>query len=239
MKEIDFLPEWYKSGQRREVNYRTMCLAFGGVFVVMMVWNFVATRSLSKAEAALAKMAPVRTEAEGVSRKFADLENKMSGLHKKLESVKRIDSKIDVASVLGELSFLVDEGVVLRKVDLIAEKFVARDDKPSAPGGALVRVAQSKPFANSMLPLGNVKFKVVISGLASDPADVAGLICRLDESPYFCQVVLSFSQNAKIRLDRSAANGQSKTQNGPPGNAADVKATDFEVTCYLANYRLK
>jgi hypothetical protein len=54
MREIDFLPKWYTSGRRRQISYRTQCVALGGVFVVMMVWNFVAAHSISKATAKLA-----------------------------------------------------------------------------------------------------------------------------------------------------------------------------------------
>jgi len=55
MKEIDFLPAWYKSGKRRQISYRTQYAGLVGISVVMMVWNFIATHSLSKATAKLAQ----------------------------------------------------------------------------------------------------------------------------------------------------------------------------------------
>jgi hypothetical protein len=36
MKEIDFLPEWYRDGKRRESHYRTQYLAIGCLFAVMV-----------------------------------------------------------------------------------------------------------------------------------------------------------------------------------------------------------
>jgi hypothetical protein len=39
MKEIDFLPEWYKSGRQRQIGYRAQVLGMGGVLLIMIVWN--------------------------------------------------------------------------------------------------------------------------------------------------------------------------------------------------------
>jgi len=55
MKEIDFLPTWYRSSRRRQISYRTQYAGLVGIFVVMMVWNFIATHLLSKATAKLAQ----------------------------------------------------------------------------------------------------------------------------------------------------------------------------------------
>ena len=109
MKEIDFLPEWYKSGQRRQVSYRAQYIALGGVLVVMVVWNFIATHSISKVRAQFAQMSTKQAEAEGLSVKLAELKSELRGLQEKAESIEDIDSKIDVAGVLAEMSFLIDE----------------------------------------------------------------------------------------------------------------------------------
>jgi hypothetical protein len=37
MKEIDFLPEWYKNGRRRRMRYRTQYAVLGCIFVVMHI----------------------------------------------------------------------------------------------------------------------------------------------------------------------------------------------------------
>ena len=69
MKEIDFLPEWYKSDKRRQVSYRTQYIAISSVFAVMMLWGFISTRSISKARAQIAHLATKQTQAETVSAK--------------------------------------------------------------------------------------------------------------------------------------------------------------------------
>jgi len=246
MKEIDFLPEWYKSGRRRQVSYRTQYIAIGGVFVVMVVWSFITTHSISKAEARHAQMAANQAQAEKVSAKMAELENEMGVLRKNAGSIEEIDSRIDVASVLAEMSFLIDEKIVLRKVEFVAEKFPDEDDVKSSPAG-IVRVVQAKLGNKKKLPLGNVRFKVVIAGVAADASDVATLMCKLEDSPYFFQVVLSFSRgDAKIKIENASyrkeiTDGQANLENTDrvrdTAVRSDIQVNDFEINCYLANYR--
>ena len=247
MKEIDFLPEWYKSGRRRQVSYRTQYIAIGGVFVVMVVWSFIATHSISQARAQSAQMATNQAQAEKVSVKVAELENEISVLRKNADSIEEIDSRIDVAGVLAELSFLIDEKIVLRKAEFTAEKFLDEQDVKSSPA-AVVRVVQANLSNKKELPLGNIRFKVVIAGVAADASDVATLMCKLEDSPYFCQVVLAFSRgDAEIGIERASpsfnetdvAGGTVKNTSRVRGSAVQskIQVNEFEINCYLANYR--
>ena len=238
MKEIDFLPEWYKSGRRRQVSYRTQYIALGGVFVVMVVWNFITTHTISKAKAQYAQMSTRQAEAEGLSAKFAELKSELRGLQKKMESIEEIDSKIDVASVLAELSFLIDERVVLNKVVFDAEKI---EDKQRAelspPAGTVVRAVRTELGEKRKLPLGDVRFRVVIDGVAVDASGVASLICKLEDSPYFCQVVPSFSRTAEINVTGNPSlRSRAKNVNGGREARGKIQVSEFEIGCYLANY---
>ncbi|NQT03178.1 MAG: hypothetical protein HQ580_14215 [Planctomycetes bacterium] len=244
MKEIDFLPEWYKNGRRREVSYRTQYLALGGVFVVMVVWNFITVRSISKAKAQFAQMTTRKTQAEGLSIKLDELKSELRGLHKKAESVEEIDSKIDVADVLAELSFLFDKKIVLNKLEFIAEKFDnKRRTKLSPGGGTVVRAVRATLNEMQGLPLGDVRFRVVIEGVAADASNVASLICSLEDSPYFCQVVPSFSRTAMINTaDNPLLRSRIKSPNvkgsiQKNGENIQIQVSEFEISSYLANYR--
>jgi Tfp pilus assembly protein PilN len=244
MKEIDFLPEWYKSGRRREVSYRTQYLALGGVFVVMVVWNFITVRSISKAKAQFAQMTTRKTQAEGLSIKLVELRSELIDLQKKAESVEEIDSKIDVANVLAELSFLIDKKTVLDKLEFIAEKFDNKRRTELLPGGGtVVRAARATLNETRELPLGDVRFRVVIGGVAADASNVASLICSLEDSPYFCQVVPSFSRTAVIKaadnpsLRSRIKNPNTKGSFQQNGKNIQIQASEFEISCYLANYR--
>jgi hypothetical protein len=222
MKEIDFLPEWYKSGKRREVNYRFQYIVLGGIFAIMMAWNLVATHSISRASAQISRQKPIQVEAEKASHKFAEIKSQVTKLQKKAESMGRIDSKIDVASVLAEMSFLIDEKVVLSKVEFGAEKF-AGGQRGGAGRGSTVRFARGSSAGKNALWLGDVRFKVVINGVAAEAGDVAELVCKLEDSPYFSQVIPSFSRNAEVKAAKSFEEGK-------------FQVSEFEISCYLANY---
>jgi len=225
MKEIDFLPEWYKSGRRRQISYRTQYVALGGIFVVMLVWSFIADRSVSKAKAELAQTTARASFAESGSQEFAKIKDQVTELQKKANILGKIDSKIDVAGVLAEVSFLIDESVVLGRVELGAETFAGRQEgKTFQRAGAAVRVAGRSFAGKEMRSLGDVRFKVVISGIAADASDVAELICKLEDSPYFCLVYPSFSRNKKIQVETGLGK-------------ENFRVTEFEIGCYLANYR--
>jgi len=238
MKEIDFLPEWYKSGRRRQVSYRTQYIALGGVFVVMVVWNFIATHSISKARAQYAQISTKQTEAEGLSAKFADLKSELRELREKTEFIEEIDSKIDVAGVLAEMSFLIDERIVLNKVVFDAEKIEDEQRSETSPrAGTVVRTVRTKLNEKRNLPLGDVRFRVVIVGVAADASNVASLICKLEDSPYFCDVVPSFSRTAEINVT-SNPSLRSGTKNANSGreSGGKIQVSEFEISCYLANY---
>ncbi len=222
MKEIDFLPEWYKSGRQRQIGYRAQVLGMGGVLLIMIVWNFIATHSISKAGAEVQQRKAIQAEAEAVSREFAGIKSEVAGLKKKVRFMKGMDSKFDVASVLAEMSYLIDDNIVLGKVEFDAEKFVDAQ-RPNASGrtNTAARAAGRNVAGKGELSLGDVRFKVVISGVATNAGDTAGLIRILEESPYFCQANLSFSRNRKMKV----------------GTGKNFQVSEFEISCYLANYR--
>jgi len=222
MKEIDFLPEWYRSGRRRQISYRTQYIALGGIFVVMMTWNLITGGSISKAAAELSRQKSQETEAERITRQAASIKQQIAELEKKAKVIDRIDSRIDVSSVLAELSFLVGERIVLSRLELSAERFASRP--AGRAGGALpVRAGGGGSSLKKGTWLGDVRFRVVINGIAVNGGDVAELICKLEDSAYFSQVILSFSRNTTVRTQERPADGE-------------FRVTEFEMNCYLANY---
>jgi len=248
MKDIDFLPEWYKSDVRREISYRTQYIALGGIFLVMAVWSLTASSSISKARAEFVDMAAMESRARSVSKDLAELENQLSTLRKKIGSMEEIDSRIDVTAVLGELSFLIKKDIVLSNVEFIAEKFKnEKTEKDSKQAGAIVRAARVRNQQKQKLPLGNVRFRVVIAGIAVNGRAVADLIRELEKSPYFFQVKPSFSRSTELQIDNTAsadsatatdvAGRTSEMRNTTSGGSKSLEASEFEIICYLANYR--
>jgi hypothetical protein len=245
MKEIDFLPEWYKSGRRRQISYRTQYFILGGVFTLMIAWNFITSYSTSKARAQTMQMATKQAQAEKVSAKLIDLKNEMNIYHQKESLVKKIDSRINIGCVLAELSYLIDERIVLSKIELISEKFEGNQKMSSSRKTAgAVRAVQSNFGINLNVPTGDVKFKVIIAGVAADASDVAFFIRKMENSPYFCQVVLSFSRNTDIQTQSgNTPNPPTDYTSESPNTVRDnqesdkkIQVSNFEINCYLANY---
>ena len=231
MKEIDFLPQWYKSGRRRQFSYRTQYVALAGIFGVMVMWNFITAHSISKARAELTQMQASQAGEDSASAKLAEVKSKLANLQRKARSIEEIDSKIDVASVLAEMSFLIDERIVLSKVQFIAERF--EDNEQATPGSGF---AGAQIGGKGSLPLGDVRFKVVLSGSAADAGDVAALVCKLEDSPYFCDVIPLFSRNKQLQRGNNPAEGM-LSYNRNVSKSADVFCvSEFEISCYLANY---
>jgi hypothetical protein len=246
MKEIDFLPEWYKSGRRRQINYRTQYFVLGGIFMVLGVWNFVTSYSISNAKAQVVDMATQQRQAEKVSARLVDLKNELHLFQKRDELIKSIDSKINVADIFAEMSYLSTERIVLSKIELISERFAEEQNNYSSSNtGTVVRTAQTNVGSKLDLLIGDVRFKILIAGVAADASDVAALILKMEDSPYFCQVALSYSKNTdmEIKGDNSLypkAEAASQLPNTGRHNkepAGNIQVSKFEISCYLANYR--
>jgi len=183
MKEVDFLPEWYKSRQRRQNSYRAQYIVIMCIFIAMVTWSFITAGSLSNARAQLNNFATSQVADEKTLQDFAETKRRLIVLERKAAILKRISSRISISKVLAEVSFLTDKRIILSTVEIKAEN--------------------------------NVRFKVVIRGLAASTADAARFIQKLEDSAYFCRVVPGFLSNKKV--------------NG-------YRVTDFEINCYIANY---
>ena len=227
MKEIDFLPEWYKSSKRKQFGFRAQYIALGGMFVVMVVWSLVTAYSVSEHKAELAEDRLVVAAAENITRQFNNIKTEIKELQKKAELMQKMDSKIDVTSVLAEISFLIGEKIVLNRVEFEAESLNSSQLKLTAYKA--VRTAGARTPDENLL--GRVRFKVALGGVAADAGEVAGLICRLEDSPYFCSVYPSFSRNVELKTNKNSAWAETVA------GKKSIRLSEFEIGCYLANYR--
>lgn len=235
MKEVDFLPEWYKQSRRRQVSLRRQYIALGAIFVVMMGWNMIATHAISKATVELTQTEAKRAEAEDMSREITKIQNQISEIQNKAEFIEQVDSNINVASVLAEVSYLIDRSIVLNEVRFVAEKFTGQHASKS--NSTAVRVINQTSNKNRELPLGDVRFKVVIKGIAADASDAADLVCKLEDSPYFRQVYPLYSRNIKVQIAKSSIEDVPITDQSFAKIESGFQASEFEISCYLANYK--
>ncbi|MEN6428860.1 MAG: hypothetical protein ABFE13_26225 [Phycisphaerales bacterium] len=228
MKDLDFLPDWYKDRRRRHSRMRKQYIALAAVFLMMMAFNLTATQRAARVAADVTSHAEQQASAESVVYEFDRLTKELNQLRTKADLVYRIDTRFDVAAILAEISHIVDESIVLSKIELVSEPF-AKPAAKARPKGGVVGADDKSAAVQPETPLGNAKLRIVLAGVAIHPAHVADLVCRLDESAYFQQV-------------RPSSYGKVQIPSRPAAEATGVKVpemldvTGFEITCYLANY---
>jgi len=222
MKEIDLLPEWYKSSKRRQVSYRTQYIGGCILVLIMVMWNFLAVHSVSTAEADLSELEIKKESAEIVFDKAVQIKQELAKVREKALVLERVDPKINIADVLAEISFLLSDNIVLSRFNIESETFLS--DKKEQNLASSVRIVNSKQIDRTSVHYGNVKFRIILRGLATNANVVAEFICRLEDSPYLLNVIPSFSRNKELRTRKSS-------------NTKIQEVSEFEISCYLANYQ--
>lgn len=232
MREFDFLPEWYQESRRRQSRMRRQYIALVLIFLTMITFNVTALHRAGRATAQLARRSHERMQAESIVYEFDLVTRQLNELRAKAELMERMDSRIDVAAVLAEMSHVIGEPVVLGAVKFVAEPLTRLEDNPAA-GKSAVRVIRKTESPGTEVPLGNVRFRIILSGLAARPGRVADLVCRLEDSAYFERVHPSFSRNTRTQI--GALRTEGANNGGGTANQEMFEVTEFEITCYLAN----
>ncbi len=207
MKEIDFLPQWYQDGRRRESNVRRQYVALAGMFLAMVIWNAFAMRSISLANAELNLAEPQAREAAQVCYQFDRLVHQVADCQRDLRRMQALEGRLNMADVLADLSTLIDGPLALESLDVRAAR---ASDSSGADANGLVDAA--------------VRFPIVMKGLAQDAPAVAAVLRRIEGSPCFRQVDLAISRNPGP-VDKGGTDGLVRE---------DRPAVAFEIRCLLA-----
>jgi len=217
MKEIDFIPEWYKADQVRKRRYARQYTIIAVTFAVMMVWSFVVGGHVKH----------VSADVEGIQAAFDKgrdkvyqtqlLQSEIAEMKQKADVFDTITSRTKTTAILGELAYLVQENIVLNRLSLTNEP-IEEFKKETPVSGAVVQIGASKEPQNTVVPETPSRVKVTISGIAARPADAAALIAALEQADYFQQVALIFSR---------------------PKEFMKKDVTEFEICCYVADYRIQ
>jgi len=221
MNEIELLPQWYKENKQKRLSLRIQYAAAGILFVVLVVWNVILSHSVA-ATAARIKENSYRCEAvEAASQEFSKIQDEVKRYEKRQKLLNDVDNRLLVSNVLGELSWLIDRGIVISRLSLQAQAF--KKDGERAKEGSSVRVSEKANGKKSNSATGKARFEIVMDGLAANAEDIGQLICSLEDSSYFRDVYPSYSRSKVL----GKVAGQ--TQDGG-------KVSEFEIQCYLANY---
>lgn len=207
MKEIDFLPEWYKQGRVEQRKHREFYVAMGLIVIIMAVWSIFANGRVVAARARNTSLANARLMQARFEEEYFTTEKECEELKAKAAILKSVESRISVSDVIAEITYLLGDKVVMKKLEIRTEPL----EKINKTEG--VRIASetaSSPLAK------DEKFKVIIGGFAPDAGKVAEIINRLEQSDYFFKVVPFFSRNVKI---------------------GEYQVSEFEISFYIANYK--
>lgn len=221
MKEINLLPKWYKLNKREQFNRRVEHTALLFIVSLLIVWNLTVKSKVSNVRGELVEMQQQYGHIEKVAEECRLIKRELCDLQSKLVTLDKLKSRIDVSSVLAELSYLISKNVVLGQVTVSKEYFSAVAAFGSGDGG-LRKVAPNVHKKQNTL-YGDVKFTVSIFGIASDGSEVAELICKLEESRYFRGIIPRYSRNTEIAT-------------GTVRNKRKRTVTEFSISCYLANF---
>lgn len=217
MKEIDFIPEWYKADQVRKRRYVRQYTIIAIIFAVMIVWSFIVGRHVNR----------VSGEVEGVKTAFEKcrdkvhqaqvIQNEIAEMKQKVDMLDAITSRTNTTAILGELAYLVGENIILNRLSLTNEPVEELETEPPV-SAAVVQVRGPKERQDVLAQQKPLRVKVILSGIAARPADAAALIAALEQADYFQQVVLIYSR---------------------PQEFMDNDVTEFEISCYVADYRIQ
>ena len=217
MKEIDFIPQWYKVGRERKRRYVRHYTLMVVLFTVMVGWGFVVNGHVARVNAEVEEIQTAFEKGRIRGEQAVYLKSQIAEMKEKTTLLDKIASRTTTTAILGELSYLIGENVILSKLSLQNELIQNIKKQNFSASAAVVHVGDSqKDDQDDVIPSSPSYCKVVLIGIAARPADAALLIARLEQTDYFDQVSLIFSKPKKVK---------------------DRDVTEFEIHCYVADYQ--
>ncbi len=209
MREIDFIPDWYRAGRQRRLNYRRQYMMLGGLCAVMLVGCLTLGVSISKGQSFLERTRDAKSTYETIRQRFEKTQQQVQDLVRKKDMLDVLDPQVRLAAVMAEITHLTPSDVILETLTIKAETIAPA----SAPAGMVLLGATSP--SRDTLAESRERFRVQLTGLARDAGQVSRLVANLTDSAYFRQISPGLIRN-KIVEGRDCI--------------------EFEVACYLANY---
>ncbi|MBN1126215.1 MAG: hypothetical protein JXA82_14510 [Sedimentisphaerales bacterium] len=211
MKEVDFIPEWYKSGRRRKMNYRRQYVILGCLFGAMIVGSLALGLSVSKGEEFVERTETVQGTYETIQNRFQKTHARFQNLTHKRQLLNTLDPQLQYGAVVSEITHLVPSNIMLKRLTIQAEQTTGQ-----AQTKTKVVLSPTQKEEPTVLSETGQRFKLVMSGLSMDTSQVTRLIGNLKDSFYFHQINPGYMRNKAIK---------------------GHDYIEFEVICYLANIR--
>ncbi len=209
MCEIDFIPESYRIKRSKRKYYRRQYSVVVGIVVVMIAWSLITGVNVSRVKAQVQDSLEFAEMGSNVSAEYSNMKKQYKSFLVEESKIGRVSNKVVFSDVIAELSYLVSDNITFKSLGVSTQEYVGG----AKHGG--VRALSKEKKDNNVYPPQQFRYKVKICGLAKDSSDVAQMIKKLEDSPYFDHVVPGFSRNRK-------------TESG--------LVSEFELSCYIANY---
>jgi len=213
MKEIDFIPEWYRTGRRRRVSYHRQYTMISCLFIALVAWSYSAGGFLTAAKGSVEGTRSLLEASEPFAREYAALKEEIRVLEETAQVLERIRVRTPLDAILAELSYLISERVILSRLEIVSEPLRQETGK----GREAVVLAKRPEGDDAVLPAADTHTKLIMVGIAADAGDAAALIAALEQSNFFSRIIPGYSRSKDVRGHR---------------------ATEFQITAHVADYVL-
>jgi len=219
MKDIDFIPEWYKANQNRKRRYHRQYILLASLLVVMMSWSFFIGQYVDRVHADVEDIQTIFETGKAKVEEGVRLQSEIASLQHQVRILDAATPRTNISAIIAELSYLIQDDIILSKLSFNNEEIKLDHEASSGPSGSIVQINAS-PQGNkaSGVSLDPKRTRVVLTGIAAKPADAAALISRLEQSDYFQQVLPVYTKAKKIK---------------------EHDVTEFEIRCFVADYKIQ
>ncbi len=138
MKEIDFIPEWYRTGRKRMVSYHRQYVLMAFLFLALLAWSHATGSFVSRAKARVDKTQDLLKIEEPLSQTYNKIKAGVADLQSNAHVLERVRPRVDISHVIAELSHLVSDRIVLSRIDVRGE---ALQSAPAAVKKHVVTIA--------------------------------------------------------------------------------------------------
>ena len=183
MKEIDFVPDWYRTSRRRKrkLMVRAACL---GVFAIGMILASAGrhAQTATAAETLAELQNSVESQAE-VLETINELEYRLGQLRERRNLLSDVAGGAPLHGVLAELSLLMPEAMVLAQFRVVRGPRIAEAGPPETDDPEADKPAEE-----------DVRGKFELTGWAASDGSVGSLMTNMARSSLFDEVRLRYSK---------------------------------------------
>jgi Tfp pilus assembly protein PilN len=187
MRELEFLPDWYPSLQRRKRLVRLEIWLIVAVSVAVGIWMVAIRHAVEDAGQAQARTESQLVLTETQLRKIDKLTELEAVLKKQEQIQTRLGVYVETARLLGTIASIMPVNMSLLSIQADAKEVVQ-------PMSALTRAALKDPTR----PPADRRLFVKLGGVAPTDVDLATFVTELNKVPFFEDVApSSFKERRK------------------------------------------